>query len=260
MHLFAQEVDRDYFSALEGVIIPAKFVNSSVDAHIKLGIVPVGPNTAALDVADGGGDRNAISLRHDILIKDVEEWGEVDTGKTTLRALKVCQDNRCASLEYDSIGVGAGVKAETNRLRELGKLPKGLHISAWNAGASVLQPKERLIAGDQESLRNEDFYENFKAQAWWNVRRRFEITHRAVTEPGYTYNPKDIISLSSKMKLLAKLKQELSQPTFTQSRNMLLMVDKKPDGTPSPNLADCVVMNIWPMPVSKPQLIPVRIG
>jgi len=260
LHLFAQEVDRDYFSALEGVIIPALWVNSSVDAHIKLGIQPTGRHTAALDVADGGGDSNAISIRKDVLITDVQEWGEVDTGKTAGRAIKLCTEYNCASLEYDSIGVGAGIKAETNRLRELGKLPKGLHISAWNAGAGVLQPKERLIPGDQESLRNEDYYENFKAQAWWQVRRRFEITHRALTETGYTYNPKDIISLSSKMRLLSKLKQELSQPTFTQSRNLLLMVDKKPDGTPSPNLADCVVMNIWPMPINKPQLIPVRIG
>jgi phage terminase large subunit len=36
-HVFAQEVDRNYFAAVEGVIIPAEYVASAIDAHLKLG-------------------------------------------------------------------------------------------------------------------------------------------------------------------------------------------------------------------------------
>lgn len=260
LHLFAQEVDRDYFSAIEGVIIEADWVNSSVDAHIKLGLTPSGPHVASLDVADGGGDTNAACIRQDILIKRVEEWGARDTAKTTQRALGLCKEYKAASLEYDVIGIGAGVKAETNRLRDDNKLPKGLRVSPWNAGAEPVGPRERLIKNDVESPRNEDFFENLKAQAWWQTRRRFEITHRALTEPNFTWKPSDIISISSGIKNLAKLKQELSQPTFCQSASMKLMVDKTPDGTPSPNLADSVIMNVWPAPVPRAQIIPVDIG
>lgn len=259
-HIFAQEVDRDYYAALDGVIIPAKWVEAAVDAHIKLKITPSGQTSAALDVADEGRDTNAISVRKGQILYRVEEWGERDTGLTTMRAVGVCRDERCVSLEYDSIGIGAGVKAETNRLRDMKKLPPGLRISPWNAGASVLKPRERVVPNDQASPYNEDFYENVKAQAWWELRRRFDITYRAITEEGFTFKPDDIISLSSKMRNLNKLKQELSQPTFTYSRSFKVMVEKAPDGTKSPNLADSVVMNFWPMPVGAAQRIQIGIG
>ena len=40
LNLFAQEVDRDYSAAVEGTIIPANFVESAIDAHIKLDLPP----------------------------------------------------------------------------------------------------------------------------------------------------------------------------------------------------------------------------
>src|ERR1700727_2911916 len=36
LHLFAQEVDRDYASSVEGIIIPSKWVKAAIDAHKKL--------------------------------------------------------------------------------------------------------------------------------------------------------------------------------------------------------------------------------
>lgn len=260
--VFAQEVDRDYFSTMEGVIIPAKWVKSAVDAHVKLQVVPVGPHTAGLDVADGteGGDTNACSIRKGFLLKRVDEWGELDTGKTTRRALALCREYKVRKLEYDVIGVGSGVKAEVNRLRDEGKIPRGLIITPWNAGGEVLDPYEWIIPGDEDSMQNEDFFENLKAQAWWKLRRRFEITHRALTEPDFTWDPKDIISLDSEMPNLQKIMQELSQPTFTYSQGVKLMVDKKPDGTPSPNLADSIVENFWPVPADTTQFFEIQMG
>lgn len=38
LHIFAQEVDRDYAGSVEGVVIPQKWVKAAVDAHIRLGI------------------------------------------------------------------------------------------------------------------------------------------------------------------------------------------------------------------------------
>jgi hypothetical protein len=61
---------------------------------------------------------------------------------------------------------------------------------------------------------NKDFYQNLKAQAWWSLRRRFELTWRARNDP--SYEPEDVselISLPSNLPMLSKLMKELTQPT-----------------------------------------------
>jgi phage terminase large subunit len=89
-------------------------------------------------------------------------------------------------------------------------------------------------------------YTNLKAQAWWELRRRFERTHRAVTE-GIKYDQDALISIPSDLPLLRTLQKELSQPTASKGTRMRLVIDKQPEGTRSPNLADAVVMAYWPV-------------
>lgn len=246
LHVFAQEVDRNYAAAVDGVIIPAEWVKSAIDAHIKLRFDDAGGWVAALDVADEGGDLNALAKRKGVILKAVDEWGESDTGKTTRRALDACSSLGTVQLQYDCIGVGAGVKAESNRLTSEGFMPKGIRLIPWNAGAAVVKPDDNVVRGDRNTPLNKDFYANFKAQAWWDLRRRFERTHRAVVE-GITYDPSDMISLPSDLPMLRKIEKELSQPTAVKDSRMRLVVDKKPPGTKSPNLADAIVMAYFPV-------------
>ena len=56
----------------------------------------------------------------------------------------------------------------------------------------------------------------------------------------------DIISLPRDMRGLASLRKELSQPTRAVNGALKLVVDKKPEGTRSPNKADALVMAFWP--------------
>lgn len=245
-HVFAQEVDRDYGAAVEGIIIPADWVKAAIDAHIKLNIEPTGEWVGGLDVADGGMDKNATVWRKGILICRSDVWGARDTGVTTRRAIEAAPQGN-ASLQYDSIGVGAGVKAEANRLSDMGEMPSGLTLTPWNAAAKVLNPEEHIEPMDDNTPLNKDFYHNLKAQAWWRARRKFERTYRAVTEVGYTYDPDDIVSIDSKMENLHNLVKELSQPTAGKGATMKLVVNKTPDGTRSPNLADAAIMSLWPV-------------
>lgn len=245
LHLFAQEVERNYAASVEGVIIPAEWVKAAIDAHEKLGFTDDGLWMAALDVADGGMDANALLKRKGVILKSIEKWGEVDTGKTSRRAVEGCAPHCPISLQYDCIGVGAGVKAETNRLAEEGLLPKGLRLVPWNAGAAVVNPDHNIIRGDKNSPLNKDFYGNFKAQAWWAARRRFEKTYRVITE-GIVYPADELISLPSDLPMIRELEKELSQPTRDRDGRMRLIVDKTPDGTRSPNLADALVMLYFP--------------
>jgi phage terminase large subunit len=247
-HILAQEVDRDYAAALEGAIIPLEWLNTCVDAHIKLGLSGTGGWSAALDVADGGGDRNALVKRKGIVLYHAEEWGARDTAVTARRAVKACEGLGQISLQYDCIGVGAGIKGECNNLLENGEMPQGVELVPWNAASSPLYPDSPVVPDDDESPLNKDIYKNIKAQAWWEFRGRCYRTFKAVTEPGANqYDPDSLVSLSSSLPLLEQVKKELSQPTSSQGAQLKLIVDKKPDGTKSPNIADAVVMCYWPI-------------
>lgn len=253
LHKFAQEVDRNYASAVEGIIIKPEWVKAALDVHKKLNITITGKKFAGLDVADEGGDKHALARRRGILLDLAEHWGEGDTGATARKAVSMLSGSGEISVMYDSVGVGAGVKSETNRLKSINKLPDNMEFVPWSAGAKCLFPKKRLIPGDTESPLNEDFYANLKAQGWWQLARRFERTWRAVNEPDFTWEEDDLISLSTEnLPLLRQIEKELCQATYSHDgRAGRLIIDKSPEGTRSPNLADAIVMAFWPIVTKK---------
>lgn len=257
LHIFAQEVDRDYYSALTGVIIPALWVQASIDAHIKLGFGDDGGWAGALDVGDDGedGDLNALAVRKGVVLKHLDEWGKLDTGETTTRAVMGVRDLGPIDLQYDCIGVGAGVKAESNRLLREGKMPSTINFVPWNAGLGPLHPERRVVERDKNSPLNKDFYGNLKAQGWWELRMRFERTYRAITEPDFTWSADELISLDSTIPRLAQARKELSQPTKAQNGSLKLIVDKRPEGTRSPNMGDAIMMAYWPATSFRPMKI-----
>lgn len=254
-HIFAQEVDRNYAAAVSNTVIPYQWVEASIDAHIKLPWFAEALEAhkddwhAGLDVADEGNDRNALTLRQWVIWRDVQEWGERDPGISARKAVLACREHKGhVSCQYDCIGVGSGVKTEYNRLTTDEGVISAHEIPfiPWNAGASVLNPFDRIIPDDNESLQNKDFFDNLKAQAWWSIRTRFYKTFKAVTE-GVRYNPDELISIDSRITLLEQLKKELIQPTVGHSSRLKLLIEKKPDGMRSPNLADSGVMAFFPV-------------
>ncbi len=245
LHLFAQEVDRDYAASLQGVIIPAKWVKASIDAHIKLGFGARGEKVAGQDVADEGGDKHALAWRHGVILQYAEHWGEGDGGDAARTAIPVCKENGVNELYYDSIGVGAAFKTESNRLKDLGDVPQTLLILPWNAASSPLDGNKNLVVGDKDTPKNEDFFKNLKIQAWWRLRTRFEKTFKAVTT-GAKYDFEEMISLPSTLPNLHIVCQELSQAVFKHGLDGRILVNKKPEGTQSPNLADAIVICYCP--------------
>lgn len=250
LHVFARETDRDYAAAVEGIIIPAEYVRAAIDAHVKLGLpVPTKRHTGGQDVADGGGDRNALAIRQAYLLNSLDEQSSRDVGVTTRKAVGIASGFLPIDLMYDAIGVGAGVKAEANRLKDDDLLPKGIVFVPWFGSGAILNPFGRVVQGvDAQSPLNRDFYGNLKAQAWWELRLRFERTWRAVNDSTFKYEPDDLISLPSGLPSLRTLQKELSQATMGHTSSMKLIVNKAPEGTKSPNLADAVVMAYWPLP------------
>ena len=237
----AQEIDRDYSASVEGVVIPNEWVKAAIDAHLALKITPTGERSGALDVADEGKDKNAFCGAHGILVEHVEEWSGIggDIFKTVEKAFMLCDDYGYDKFRYDADGLGAGCRGDARIINE--RRDEKIIVDAHQGSGNVCNPTKEDVKG----RKNEDFFQNLKAQAWWNLKQRFQNTYRAVVD-GMPFDPDNIISLSSKIPLLWKLVTELSQATVVYSKTGKIMIDKSPDGMKSPNCADSLVIRFAP--------------
>lgn len=252
-HIFAQEVDRNYSAAIQNTVIPYEWLQHCIDAHLKIPYMLMRPDQipnvwmAGMDVADEGIDRNALTKRQWIIWRHAEEWGDRDPGVAARTAINACKVHPGIVCQYDSIGVGATVKSEFNRLIDEEIIERHrVNFVPWAASAGVQNPYERIIPDDDESLHNRDFFGNLKAQAWWSMRTRVYKTWKAVTE-GIVYPVDDLISFDGNMPLLHQVLKELAQPTTGLNQGLRQIINKKPDGTKSPNLADAGVMMYFPI-------------
>ncbi len=251
LHLWAQEVDRNYSAAIQNAIISGEWVTAAIDAHLKLGEPSewLGEFSAALDVGDEGLDRNALVKREGLILRHANEWGERDPGVSTRNVLGDLKEHLGIKIQYDCIGIGVSVRSEFNRLVEDKTIdPNMIEMVPWNAGAGVVEPAYHIIPDDIKSPMNGDFFGNMKAQAWWSLRTRFYKTWRAVTQ-GAKYPVDELISIDSKIAYLHQISDELTQPTIGRSvKTLKMIINKKPDGTRSPNIADAIVMAYFPVP------------
>ena len=89
-------------------------------------------------MADQGLDRNALVTRQGIVLRHAREWSERDPGVTTRNVIGELRERnlRGVQIQYDSIGIGATVKSEFNRLIESGDVNAAdYQLVPWNAGA-----------------------------------------------------------------------------------------------------------------------------
>ena len=249
LHVFAQEVDRDYLSAVDNIIIKQEWIEAAIDAHVKLNIKPGIDRVAGQDIADGGGDKNALAIRHGIILRHCDHWaGEAGDAPGIGRPVMIEQGVR--ELFYDSVGVGAGYKTGVNNLKNQGTWPKAIDVYPWSGAGEVLDPDKPIIPGDRDSPKNAGQYANLKAQSWFRLRTRFIKTFKAVRH-GEKFDPVDLISIDSRIPRLHELKMELSQATHKINGTGKTLVDKLGEGVRSPNLADSIVICYNPISVNR---------
>jgi phage terminase large subunit len=240
----AQEIDINYAASVDGVLIPQQWVTAATNAIDKLRAKGVklkatGELSAGLDVADEGRDLNALCMAKGIQILAVPEWSGKDSDifETVERAFDLCDQFECKDLRFDADGLGAGVRGDARIINEARK-KEGLiqiAVSPFRGSNKVFEPMKE----DERGRKNEDFFANANAQAAWGLRARFRNTYRWVVE-GIECNPDDLISLNPEMPNFTKLCSELVQPTFSTNNVGKILIDKKPDGSRSPNLFDAV--------------------
>ena len=249
----AQEIDCDYTASVEGIVVPGAWVRSAIDAHVKLGVEPSGARGMSLDVADEGADKNAACRSHGILIEGSEEWSGkgADIFATVQRAFDICDLHGYSAFDYDSDGLGAGVRGDARVIndRRASLRAKTIAAHGFRSSEAVADP-EAIVEGTHgregdKGRTNQDYFANRKAQGWWGLRRRFQRTHRWVVD-GVPCQPDDIVSISSKCPNHLRLATELSQPTYAVNGVGKIVINKKPNGMKSPNLADACMIRFAP--------------
>lgn len=224
----------------EESIIKRSWVEACIDAHIKLGIEVTGRKRLGFDIADDGNDTNAIALANGILLESIDEWKgkEDELFETSLRAYNVALEHD-AIIQYDSIGVGAAAGSHFKKINA----DRGLNVqyAKFEAGGAVLNPNYEY----QPDIKNKDFFVNLKAQAWWTIADRMKETYNAIVK-GREFDPENIISISSNIKELDKLKEQLCTPKKDMTSQYKNKVESKDDlkkrGIDSPNVADAFIM------------------
>ena len=195
LHIFSQEVDRDYLAAVQGIMIKPAWLKACIDAHKKLNFEPSGITQAGVDASDEGGDIDAITIRKGSVIIDNHNWncaGDHDLSAGNAHSYALAQS--VDQLVYDSIGVGAGFKTAMKQITGV-----NYKVDGWNAGGGVVDPTFRGyedMDGNEDKRTNKDFFMNAKAQAWWEVRERARKTFLAVTT-SRKYDPDELLSFDS---------------------------------------------------------------
>ena len=252
----AQEIDRDYLASVTGVVIPGTWARACIDAKKKLGIAPAGHRGMALDVADEGNDKNAVCRTEGTEIVGTEEWSGKggDLYRTAERAFEICDEHGYPGFRYDSDGLGAGIRGDARIINEKRKLlgARQKQVVGFRGSEAVFEP-DGIVEGtigesssEDKGRRNQDYFANRKAQAWWTLRKRAQKTYRWIVE-GIPCDPDDILSISSACPNHLKLVGELSQPTYSTNGVGKILINKKPNGMKSPNLADAAMIRYAPM-------------
>ncbi len=234
----------------ESVVIKRSWIEACIDAHLILDINMNGGHTVGFDVADDGNDKNASVTFYGGVCTTVDEWkGQSDELVKSSMRVKIAAEKNNAHVVYDSIGVGAGVGSNLNNAGFR-------NHTKFIAGAKVWGPKT-----EYNGIKQEDFFSNLKAQAWWLVADRMRNTYNAINK-GEKFNAEDMISISSDCEFIERLKAELSTPKRDFDRLGKVKVESKDDlkkrEVDSPNLADAFIMGASMSLVVKP--VAVNIG
>lgn len=244
---FNREYGCDFLAGNADQMMPQAWLDAATDAHLKLKLTPVGKRYGGLDVGAGGDDANAFAVVHgDLLVEHVEIWpSSVDQFIECERALKFAESFDVSAFVGDAVGVGAGLEGTFKQLNAK-RLEEGrvrIAFAPFKGASAPHYPRKRYRPDSKDRV--EDILPNRKSQGYDDLARRLEITFNAVTVPGYAYEERDIISLSSKNPNHDKLVAELAQIT-SEWRGQKLYIDKYGEGA-SPNAADALMMVLAPM-------------
>ena len=236
--IIAQELDIDYNASIEGVCIPAAWVHSAVRLALHSSGLPV----AGWDVADEGRCRNVLVCRSGPVITDIHDWAQMDIVQSTHYAADQCREMEITALNYDGIGVGAGVRGVFNNL----ETSPGFRTTAVNVGES---PSDAIWPDGKTS---KERFRNLRAELWWLLRSRFEKAHSHAlylmgNPEGATFPDDEMISIPNHPFLISQLSLPLYKFTETGKVQIESKRDMQKRGIVSPDFADALALAFAPV-------------
>lgn len=237
-----------YNDSVENSLITGEMFDACVDAHIKLGFKPEGAKIASHDPSDLGRDSKGYVMRHGSVVLAVEEYDDGNVNEGARWATGLAIQHGVNYFTYDSIGMGASLGEQiSNDFKE-----KNVRVVAFNSSESPDSPdaiyKPAQSATITEQRRNKDVFRNKRVQYYAELRDRMYRTYRAVVEGEYC-NPDDLLSISSDIKCLSKLKSEVCRMPIKPNGNGYLDLWRKDEmkskfNFNSPNISDSLMMSL----------------
>jgi phage terminase large subunit len=235
-----------YNDSVENSLIQAEWFDACIDAHKKLGFQPRGVVQAAHDPSDMGGDSKGFAIRHGSVINFVDEkkTGNINEGGDWATGLAI--QHRCDSYTWDCDGMGVGLSRQTAQAFE----GKRVDVAMFKGSESPDMPDAIYEPVPGSGMMHQKTWKetckNKRAQYYLMLRDRCYRTYRAVVHGEY-HDPDTLISFSSEITILNKLRAELCRMPIKPNGNGLFELYTKDAmkakfNLTSPNLGDSVMM------------------
>jgi phage terminase large subunit len=237
--IFAQEVEGDIHASIEGVIIPYKYIQSSLNLELpdQSGEYPL---IGGFDIADEGANESVLILWQCPFVTDIEAWETGTASQTAAKGKDLAERKAADYVNYDCLGVGAVVGGNWGMLDEQPLFEYNAIDSSNPASDTEFYPELNKYANK--------IFKNLRAQMWWNLRQRFRKTYEYVNKIA-DYPTDELISIPDRPEF-QKLISQLTMPLWKYSENGMLVVESKEDmkrrGVPSPDHADALVYALAP--------------
>lgn len=237
---WASEYDIDYSASVEGICIPAVWVESAKRlGHLEPKLQPSKAVRLGLDV--GAGKSKSVTIpRAGAVVMVPRSRGQPDTTETAHWALDIARELDATELNFDAPGVGAGVASTLTK-----NTVSGLSVWPINTG---LPPSDRIWPDGRTS---QEMFGNSKAEVWWLCRTALQRTHEHVAflegrQGGVEHPVTDLLALPSGDKDSDALCLQLSLVKWGRNEKGKIVIETKDAlkrrGIASPDYADALML------------------
>lgn len=238
----------EFNDSIDNALVMAEWFDACIDAHLKIdGFNLTGNKKLTHDPSDLGKDPKAIAIRHGNVFTHIEERADLDVNDGCDWATGLAIEHNVDIFEWDVGGMGTGLRRQVNESLD----STSIDVYQFNGGSSVDRPEERYESSISSNIHkektNKEVFRNLRAQCYASVRDRVYMTYRAV-KYGEECDPERLISFSSEIKHLSKLRSELCRIPIKPNGSGLFELYTKEQmrrmfKLASPNLSDAVMMS-----------------
>jgi phage terminase large subunit len=259
---WASEYEIDYTASIEGIAIPAAWVESGKELYRRLQVATLGApasertgriptaggNQAIVGLDVGAGKAKSVAVvRRGPIVEPPKHRRDPDTTETAYWALDIARRAGASLLNFDSVGVGAGVQS-TLMLAQAADATRveGLEVQGVNTG---IPASEDLVWPDGRT--SKETFGNLKGEIWWIPRAALQRTHEHITT-GREYPLSEMLALPSGDPESDLLCLQLSSVKRFRNEAGKIVMERKEQlakrGQVSPDYAEALVLTYVPAP------------